>query len=119
MTITLEGLTKQQYQIADMIWSCESQEDVDRLIRNLPQAYRQVAVVIHQLMIAAVMDQYMEITEDVKAVIASISRSYPTVIHGLRCTAHTLGSSAGPSSVRTDTKLGSRSGSGLWWSPSG
>jgi len=75
MSIELQGLSKQQYQIADMIWSCESQEDVDRLIRNLPQAYKQDAVVIHQLMIAAVMDQHMEITEDVKAVIASIGRS--------------------------------------------
>ncbi len=73
--ITLEGLTKQQYQIADMIWSCESQEDVDRLIRNLPPAYKQDAVVIHQLMIAAVMDQYEGITEDVKDIIDRVSRS--------------------------------------------
>jgi len=75
MSIELHGLSKQQYQIADMIWSCESQQDVDKLIQNLPQAYKQDAVVIHQLMIAAVMDQHMEITEDVKAVIASIGRS--------------------------------------------
>ncbi len=75
MSIELHGLTKQQYQIADMIWSCESQQDVDKLIQNLPPAYKQDAVVIHQLMIAAVMDQHMEITEDVKAVIASIGRS--------------------------------------------
>lgn len=66
MTITLTGLTKQQYQIADMIWSCDSQDDVDRLIRSLPQAYRQDAEVVHELMIAAVFDDYMEITEDVK-----------------------------------------------------
>jgi len=69
MSIELHGLSKQQYQIADMIWSCESQQDVDKLIQNLPQAYKQDAVVIHQLMIAAVMDQHMEITEDVEAVI--------------------------------------------------
>ncbi len=75
MSIELHGLSKQQYQIADMIWSCESQQDVDKLIQNLPPAYKQDAVVIHQLMIAAVMDQHMEITEDVKAVIASIGRS--------------------------------------------
>lgn len=72
MTITLEGLTKQQYQIADMIWSCESQQDVDRLIRNLPANYKQDAVTIHQLMIAAVFDQHEEITEDVQAVISRI-----------------------------------------------
>lgn len=69
MTITLEGLTRQQYQIADMIWSCESQEDVDRLIRCLPEVYKQDAVTVHTLMIAAVMDQHMEITADVQAVI--------------------------------------------------
>ena len=74
MTIQLHGLTKQQYQIADMIWSCESQTDVDRLIQNLPQAYRQDAVVIHQLMIAAVMDTYEEVTDDVKDIIDRVSR---------------------------------------------
>ncbi len=75
MTIELHGLTRQQHQIADMIWSCDSQADVDRLISNLPSAYKRDAVVIHQLMIAAVLDQYMEITEDVKNLISDISRS--------------------------------------------
>ena len=73
--IQLHGLTRQQHQIADMIWSCESQEDVERLIRNLPPAYQKDAVVIHDLMIAAVMDQHMEITEDVSALISRVSRS--------------------------------------------
>ncbi len=73
MTITLTGLSKQQYQIADMIWSCESQEDVSRLIQNLPESYKRDAVVIHQLMIAAVMDQHKDITEDVKDLIRSIA----------------------------------------------
>ncbi len=73
MSITLEGLTKQQYQIADMIWSCESQEDVERLIRNMPPAYKQDAVTVHTLMIAAVFDQHEEITDDVKDIIRSIA----------------------------------------------
>jgi hypothetical protein len=70
--ITLTGLTPQQHQIADMIWSCESQQDVDRLIRNLPPQYKRDAVVIHELMIAAVMDSYEDITDDVKDLIHSI-----------------------------------------------
>ena len=74
MTIELHGLTRQQSQIADMIWSCDSQEDVDRLIRNLPQAYKQDAVVIHQLMIAAVMDQQDYIDDTVKDIIDRCSR---------------------------------------------
>jgi hypothetical protein len=74
MTITLQGLSKQQHQIADMIWSCESQEDVDQLIRNLPPAYKQDAVTVHTLMIAAVMDSFEDITDDVKTLIHNISR---------------------------------------------
>ena len=69
MTIQLHGLTKQQYQIADMIWNCDTQEDVQRLMQAMPAAYKQDAQVIHQLLIAAVMDQHMDITEDVKALI--------------------------------------------------
>lgn len=75
MTISIQGLTKQQTQIADMLWSCESQADVDRLIQNLPMSYKKDAVVIHQLMIAAVMDQYEEITDDVQTVIDRIRHS--------------------------------------------
>jgi hypothetical protein len=48
---------------------------VDRLIQNLPMSYKKDAVVIHQMMIAAVMDQYEEITEDVESVIDRIRHS--------------------------------------------
>lgn len=73
MTITLEGLTRQQHQIADMIWSCDTQAAVEQLMQALPPAYQQDAITIHQLMIAAVMDQHTEITEDVKDIIRSIA----------------------------------------------
>jgi len=72
MTIELQGLTRQQYQIADLLWSCDSQEDVQRMIAAMPSGYREDAVVIHQLMIAAVMDQHVEITEDVKDLISNL-----------------------------------------------
>ena len=72
MTIELHGLTKQQYQIADLLWSCESQQDVERMISAMPTGYREDAVTIHQLMIAAVMDQHTEITADVKDLILSL-----------------------------------------------
>ncbi len=75
MTIELTGLTKQQHQIADMIWQCQSEQDVQKLIQNLPQSYKQDAVTIHQLMIAAVFDQYEDIDPNVKELITVISRS--------------------------------------------
>ena len=72
MTIELHGLTKQQSQIADLLWRCESQAAVEQLKQNLPAAYRRDAETIHQLMIAAVMDQYETVTDDVRELILSL-----------------------------------------------
>ena len=58
--ITLEGLTEQQMQIAEMLWKCNSLEDVDRLVRNMPPSYRQDAVLVKELLIAAGLDDVQE-----------------------------------------------------------
>ncbi len=58
--ITLEGLTHQQTQIADMLWKCHSLEEVDRLVRNMPDSYRQDAVILKELLIAAGLDEVQE-----------------------------------------------------------
>jgi hypothetical protein len=58
--ITLEGLSQQQVQIAEMLWKCNSLEDVDRLVRNMPDSYRQDAMTLKELMIAASLDSYEE-----------------------------------------------------------
>jgi hypothetical protein len=58
--ITLEGLSQQQMQIAEMLWKCRSLEDVDRLVRNMPPAYRQDAVLVKELLIAAGLDEVQE-----------------------------------------------------------
>jgi hypothetical protein len=67
--ITIQGLTKQQQQIADMIWHCDGEEDVQRLLRAMPAEYKQDARTVYELMIAAVMDQYEDIGDYAKAVI--------------------------------------------------
>ena len=72
MSIQLHGLTRQQYQIADLLWGCDTQAQVQAMIAAMPQAYRQDAETIYELMIAAVMDQHTEITEDVKDAISRI-----------------------------------------------
>ena len=58
--ITLEGLSQQQIQIAEMLWKCNSLEDVDRLVRNMPPSYRQDAVLVKELLIAASLDEVQE-----------------------------------------------------------
>ena len=58
--ITLEGLSQQQMQIAEMLWKCNSLEDVNRLVRNMPPSYRQDAVLVKELLIAAGLDDVQE-----------------------------------------------------------
>jgi hypothetical protein len=58
--ITLEGLSQQQMQIAEMLWKCNSLEDVERLVRNMPPTYRQDAVLVKELLIAAGLDEVQE-----------------------------------------------------------
>lgn len=72
MTITLQGLTQQQYQLAELLWNCDTQEDVALLKRSLPESHKRDAETIHQLMIAAVFDDYDEVTDDVRSVIDSL-----------------------------------------------
>ena len=72
MTIELQGLTKRQYQLADLLWNCDSQAAVEQLKQSLPEDYRREADVVHQLMIAAVFDQYEDVTEDVRELIENL-----------------------------------------------
>jgi Spy/CpxP family protein refolding chaperone len=72
--IQLEGLTERQRQLADLIWACDTQEALDLLLRAMPPEYRRDAETVHELMLAAVFDQQMEIREDVKDFIDHCSR---------------------------------------------
>jgi hypothetical protein len=74
MTITVTGLTHLQKELADQIWQCDSQEDVEAFISGLPQRLRAQARVVHELMIAAVFDQHMEIEDSVQDLISRCSR---------------------------------------------
>jgi hypothetical protein len=72
MTITLEGLTPKQYQLAELLWNCDSQQDVEQLKQSLPLSHQRDAETIHQLMIASVFDDFTDITEDVRDLILSL-----------------------------------------------
>lgn len=70
--IELQGLTGRQHRLADMIWHCDSTAEVEKFIAALPPEYRRDAVLVHELMIAAVMDEHMEVTDAVKDLIHSL-----------------------------------------------
>ena len=59
--IRLEGLSPLQVQLADLIWSCQSQDEVELLIRNLPtEEYRKTATVMMEMIVVAAIDEVLD-----------------------------------------------------------
>lgn len=63
--IRLEGLTKQDIQICNLLWNCDTVEAVDAMVAAMPPAYKNRAVVMRELMTAAQLDQVEDIDEAV------------------------------------------------------
>jgi hypothetical protein len=62
--IKLEGLSKQDVQICKLLWNCDSWEAVEAMVNAMPPAYKQRAVVMRELMIAAELDNLEDVHED-------------------------------------------------------
>jgi hypothetical protein len=59
--IKIEGLTPLQVQLADLIWNCQSQDEVELLIRNLPtEEYRRTATVMMEMIVVAAIDEVLD-----------------------------------------------------------
>ena len=71
--ITIEGLTQKDIEICNLLWNCDSVEAVDRMVAAMPQAYKQRAQSLRELMTAAALDNVEDVDENVKALLASIS----------------------------------------------
>jgi len=71
--ITLEGLSKQDVAICNLLWNCDSIEDVERMVNAMPPAYKQRAVVLRQLLTAAQLDTVEDIHEDITAYLQRIA----------------------------------------------
>jgi hypothetical protein len=71
--ITIEGLTQKDIEICNLLWNCDSVEAVDRMVAAMPQAYKQRAQTLRELMTAAALDNVEDVDENVKALLASIS----------------------------------------------
>ena len=71
--ITIEGLTQKDVEICNLLWNCDSVEAVDRMVAAMPQAYKQRAQTLRELMTAAALDNVKDVDENVKALLASIS----------------------------------------------
>ena len=63
--IKLEGLSAQDVQICKLLWNCDSVEAVDTMVRAMPPAYKQRAVIMRELMTAAQLDTVEDIHENI------------------------------------------------------
>jgi hypothetical protein len=64
--ITIQGLTAQQREIADRIWSMDTQLEVEHYIQSMPRRMRTQAWVVLNMIIAAELDTHMEVEDSVK-----------------------------------------------------
>ena len=69
--ITLEGLTKEDCAICDLLWRCDTEFEVNNLIAMMPTQMQDRALVLRDMIVAAELDQYMEVNDAVKELILS------------------------------------------------
>ena len=71
--IRLEGLSKQDIQICNLLWNCDTLEAVDAMVKAMPPAYKNRAVVMRELMTAAQLDQVEDVDANITALLQRIS----------------------------------------------
>jgi hypothetical protein len=67
--IEIQGLTRKQRLLADIIWALDTQAQVQNFIRSLPPKDREQAEVITEMIILAFVDQCDTIDPEVSRVI--------------------------------------------------
>jgi len=71
--IQLEGLTAKDIEICNLLWNCDSLEDVDAMVAAMPPAYKKRAQVMRELLTAAQLDTVEDIHEDIAAYLQRIA----------------------------------------------
>jgi hypothetical protein len=71
--IKLEGLSKQDIQICNLLWNCDTLEAVDAMVKAMPPAYKRRAVVMRELMTAAQLDTVEDVYADTQALLQRIA----------------------------------------------
>jgi hypothetical protein len=69
----ITGLTKQDVELCNLMWSCDSLADVERMITALPPAYKARAQTLQQLMVADQLDEVSTVDESITALLRDIA----------------------------------------------
>ena len=64
--IQIQGLTALQRDLADRLWSMDTQEEIAEFVGQLPKSLKREAWVVMQMIIAAELDRVMEVTDEVR-----------------------------------------------------
>ena len=71
--IKLQGLSKQDVAICNLLWNCQSVEDVERMVAAMPPEYKSRAVVLRELIVAAELDTIEDVYAETTALLHSIA----------------------------------------------
>ena len=70
-SIEIQGFTALQKDLADRIWSMDTQHEVESFIYGLPRSLRTQAWIVLNMIIAAELDTVMEVTDELKDYLCS------------------------------------------------
>ena len=70
--IRIQGLSPLQRDLADRIWSMDTEDQVQEFVSTLPRSLKREAWVVMQMIIASELDNQMEVSPDVQAYISSL-----------------------------------------------
>ena len=72
MTNGIEGFSPLQRDLADRIWSLDTQAELEQFVSTLPKNLKREAYVVMQMIIAQELDTVMEVTDEVSAYCRSL-----------------------------------------------
>ena len=69
--IEIQGFSALQRELADRIWSLDTQGQVEEFVGQLPKSLQREAWVVMQMIIAGELDTYMEVSDEVHSYLSS------------------------------------------------
>ena len=72
MSIQIEGLSRRQRAIADVLWLMATREDAERFVKSLEPTTRKDAETVIEMMMLAVIDECETIDDSVKLMLDNL-----------------------------------------------
>lgn len=77
--ITLTGLTDRQTQLCDMLWACDTDEDILELALALPPVEREQLAVLQEMMLQEAVEEELSLMErypDAEEMLERLKKDY-------------------------------------------